>query len=184
MFRGILWSVFALVLLSGTCFGLTQKEAEDYGVTVPWRDLTELDKREIEEGIKRQKQKNTFEKQVKVLVDKYGATDMSGDKMATFIKNPFAYKDKNLLISGTYKQNLSKTEAILAYRSVEMYAAGGRVHARPSDNFIQLDTSRNFAEVSGLLRCVVKVLGTTKIKQDGVPIEIPHTKEIECLTSP
>lgn len=116
------------------------------------------------------------EQRLAVFLARHHAVDLSDTPRAyAFLKNPFAYQGKQVLLYGGYKQHIGPHQAIITIVP----------EALATPNFVQWDTARNLAEraVSGspFVRCVVKVLGTVRIQQGLIEREIPHVKEVECL---
>ena len=97
---------------------------------------------------------------------KYGATDMSNWNASYKLSvNPFSYQGKRVFLSGQYHKNISRHKAIVTILP----------------DIVVWQTSRNLADGSPFVRCVVKVLGTTYVLQGGLEREVPHVQEIECL---
>jgi len=97
---------------------------------------------------------------------KHGATDMSDWNASYKLSvNPFSYQGKRVFLSGRYHKNISRHEAIVTILP----------------DIVVWQTARNLADGSPLVRCVVKVLGTTSVRQGMIERDVPHVQEIECL---
>lgn len=122
----------------------------------------------------KQKQENVVAAQrLETLLAKYQAEDLTVSTQHTIslVKNPYAYKGKNVFVSGFYLQHIGQNQALVDV--MPFFSQIG--------NIIQIDTSRNFALEKKTVKCVVEVLGMTTILQGGIQRDVSHTKEVECL---
>ncbi len=114
------------------------------------------------------------ERPFKELLHRHKAVDMSSlnDSYKLYV-NPFAYQGKRVFLSGGYHKNIGRHEALVAILPDQ----------NPTKYIVVWHTSRNLADGSPFLRCVVKVLGTTSVLQGMMEREVPHVQEIACLPS-
>lgn len=124
------------------------------------------------EDVANQKRHDDREARRSALLNKYRAEDFSALSSAyRLYQNPFAYKGKTLMVSGSYHKNLSVNEAIVAILP----------DRNPTRYIVQWDTEQNHAQGKPWLQCIVEVIGTSVVQEGLVERQIPHVKEVECL---